>query len=566
MDTVIRELGKLRIGALRTACEKRGLPTSGRKDQLMARIVAADQATEQQPPAHGQRAVPHTPRVAAAPTPRVAAAAPTPRVTAEGTAAPATPSLSNQIDAPGPSIGRGAEPPNSKVAMRQTPGQTEWCLTSAVSDVGDPSHSWRWTWTKSPVRESSLDSPLLEKPLRHSTIVGRTPVTDEAPRAPKRRVRTKSPDPHRSLTLADRSSGALQAFLSPTRHAPRRRMREKSPDPHRHARGDWQSELADSPLRRLADKSSKLCAHREIGSSTLAASPEPCGFGARLAATTPGRRLWHKTSKAEVAVQLARLATPRPLPSASNEMQRDGDPSTALMMLTHRELQEMCKESNIPPCEYFFGSKAALAQRLVEAHAAPASLQCANADAVKCSGPQPDCAVREGVEAAPSPCLQGAAPERRRLSGGIPLPPSSWSVPQTLECLDAPEEPIEPAPTDNSPLQTTAPASPRQCTTAVQNSPKPAEQVTAARSPTSTWWSQVASQWPQIVANLRTTSGSVQQNMTDAPSSPSNAERKRMVGSPSVLESLNSPKRHRPASGSPSPSATRRPSAKEGLD
>jgi len=515
-----RELGQLRVSDLRAACQKRGLASNGKKEQLMARLVAAGEVSRR----------PNVPSTPTPPTPSQARAQKCSKVMSHLDA------LSRRL--PQTHL---EDPANPEMRGSSSSDVSQWCLTSTtVSDVGDPSHSWRWTWTKSPAGKDDLDSPLQEKPPRSPQDLGvqsHTPERNDAQATQRRRLREKSP-------ARSGSTSQQRAMLSPVQRPIRRRIREKSPDPHARTRDDLRRLFAGSPIKDSMHSPAPqwlqgLRANHQAatGAATCSrpqASPAPRGCTSHLTATTPGRRLTRKTSLAEIV--------PRPTPGLVASTHKDIDPSEALMLLTKRELVEMCIECE----EETDGTKAVLVQRLVKAHAATVG---ANPAARKaCEDAAPDGSGGSPQEAASAPCV--AAPARR-LSGGVPPPPSSWYSSQVPDKTDVAPSRLSPEPSGlpGSPVVSRAFASSSQShmQDLVANSPTPARPSTPQATDRSReWWSQVATRWPQIVANLRIARGN-QASVPDSMTSPQHAGRKRPPGSPSIAQGFQSPKRHRSA-------------------
>lgn len=500
----IRELGQLRVDALRTACIKRGLPSNGRKDQLIARLAVASPVKKR----------------------------------------------------------------TSPTRKRASPARAQ----------------------ESPVRKRSQSA--FQSPQR-TTCNDQNSQTPSRNAAPRRRLREKSPDPHRCVRFAscDQSPASplrQHAILSPIR-VPRRRIREKSPDPHRHTC------LADSPRRLISSpwrqpKSPDLS--RRNGSPNMFESHAMSSSSFARIPGTPSKRLRQKTGLRSLEELISQ--------DSSSASQGPTDPSAALLLLTRRELIDICIDCDVDSN----GAKAILVQRLVEAHKGQSGL--------------PEEPAREGVREnyevesvdntkkseldemehfAASP--QGAVPEfsfppKRRLSGGVPLPPSSWTLAQlcdepepsrstasperhsVIESLASPDylskpsrfsspetgqesvhspppkvvksSPVQqpPAPVVTSPVQE-APAamahSPTLATTSRSSpeehdkSPDANEASASEASSSHCFWRDVATRWPTIIAKLRTGS-----NVTDtAPSFLADNERKRHQ---SALDDLQSPKRH----------------------
>jgi len=525
-----RELGQLRVDDLRSKCQKRGLPASGRKDELMARLIAADKkAPDKKVP---DKTVP------------------------DKTAPPRNyRDMARLIEADKAEKAKQKEAESAKLSK----------TTGSVKKIGHGSTSGSGTRAATPrspkagassSSQRSRSQDRTRSPSRKVMIGTPQDLDLQSPeRMPRRRLREKSPDPVRHVRgrhdeLGFMGSSPCRGDVGSPVRAARKRIREKSPDPHRYAR-DWHNELGfvGSPIA--------LRRGQQDSSPNLRAAP-----------TTPGRRLRSKTPECQIVLHESQVPKP---PS---------DPAQALMLLTRRELLEMCMECGVS----IQGAKAILIGRLVEAHHAgpePVPEPLAIAD------------VSEPVlvpKASASTAIQ--PPSIRRVSI-VPPPPSSWSAPPlpsswtsapALEVLDEPEVPSEVvhepevivtkerdrslptkvasllAPAFQSRIST-SPTPARSLSTAMPaesyvSPPRLLETEKASTSSSNDWWRNVALRWPKIVANLK---ASTPDKYDAAPCSPLTSQGSlaaRSVGSPSILDSLQSPKRDRSTFACSSPTAS----------
>jgi hypothetical protein len=253
------------------------------------------------------------------------------------------------------------------------------------------------------------------------------------------------------------------------------------------------------------------------------------------------------------------------------------------MLLTRRELLEMCIECGVS----IQGAKAILIGRLMEAHHAgpePVPEPFAIAD------------VSEPVSVPQASASTAIAPPSIRRVSIVPPPPTSWSAPPlpsswtsapALEVRNEPEVRSEvvdnpevivtkergrslptkvaslPAPVFQSRIST-SPTPARSLSTAM-----PAESYVSPsrlletekvrdgqRSSSNDWWRNVALRWPKIVANLK---ASTPDKYDAAPCSPLTSQGSlaaRSVGSPSIFDSLQSPKKDRSTFACSSPTAS----------
>lgn len=520
-----RELGQLRVDDLRTKCQKRGLPASGRKDELVARLIAADKkASEKKAP--DKTAPPRNYRDMA----RLIEADKAERA------------KQKQADNAKLSKTTGGA---KKAAHGSTSGSGIRAATPRSPKAGASSSSQRGRAddrTRSPSRKVMIGTPQdldLQSPER----------------MPRRRLREKSPDPVRHIRGRHDELGFLACSPcrgdvgSPVR-APRKRIREKSPDPHRYAR-DWQNEFGfvASPVASRRGQ--------QDNSPSLRAAP-----------TTPGRRLRSKTPECQIVLHQSQVPKP---PS---------DPTQAMLLLTKRELLEMCIECGVSQ----HGAKAALVGRLVEAHhACPDSV------------PEP-LAIADVSQ--PASHLQASAstaippPSIRRVSV-VPPPPSSWSAPPLpsswtsapalevqdelevrSEVVDDPEVIVTkerdsnlptkvaslPAPVFQSGI-TTSPTPARSLSTAMpaESYASPRRMLETEKASTSSsndWWRNVALRWPKIVANLKAPTPDKRDAAPCSPLASQGSLAARSIGSPSVLDSLQSPRRDRSTFACSSPTAS----------
>jgi len=605
-----RELGQLRVDALRSACLKRGLPAGGRKDQLMARLIEADKARMRkqknaaQSASNGQKglhgkspgrgsstraATPRSPsglpRAAVAPRSPggVRAVLPMPR-SPGGVLAAAS---SARVAAPNGRIATHtvrAGLPSVPVTMPR--GQ------AGLAGANDRSRSpcGRFMAPSTP-QLMAPGTPRLMAPGTPRQLGQRAPHIPQSPQAmPRRRLREKSPDPHRYRRDCNdelgfmRSPGpARQHDLSPSR-APRRRIREKSPDPHRHA-VDWQRELGfmGSPVR----------PHEAGNRGKYTIGDKSPG--------TPGKRLRAKTPEWQVLLE-------QQPPAKVQRAEPITDPSEALMLLSRRELLEMCEECGITMIWHL--TKVALIERLVEAHlvgrdASPLLEAAALPERLDAASSSHDAAP----DAASS--SQVAAPAAVPAMRFVPPPPSSWTAPPlpsswtALEVSELVEiaEPTQVAETtkesetmevfevaSHSEVGLPAKAPEFECTSLlastseaqISSSPTPARSPPRITSPKqlvieaslldapavdvssavasfvalgevpppspetskessgstkNDWWKNVALRWPKIVANLK--AGTPVQEDAAAAHSPQASHSvlgKRLVGSPSILD------------------------------
>jgi len=709
----MRELGQLRVDALRDACQQRGLPATGRKDQLMARLIEADKARPQPSCAQKRKGLspfcsspaPSRPQPSEADKAQKAKAA-TGAASAFSkglsllkSAASAFSDKSRKDQASARSIETDKVEPDarcpaghplvpfttpvsacgcdkcSKVFPRGTQlhscrkcnyDECGECLSKAQSNkkmhaqgvgkkamdgksadggiraaaprspknAGTSSSSKMGLactddWMRSPVGKGGFDSPRCDQ------------QSQSFPQSPggmvRRRIREKSPDPHRHVAdwrdeLGFMGSPACrQTALSPGPLGPRRRIREKSPDPHRYV-ADWRQEL------NFCGSPAALHIGAERGKRRQGTSPNP-----HESALTPGRRLRAKTPEWQIVLHGDACASRRqdnlPHATAAACSKTPVDPVQALLLLSRRELLEMCVEWGVSTS----GAKSVLIDRLVEAHhKGPAA------------SPEPevhltisDWPVTEGPEAVSNcaaPPSSWIAPRRSI----VPPPPSSWTAPPlplSWTSTQASELSVESelSPPTNAaesvvfraPAQVSQPegmpelslstkvAEPVGMSTAL-DSTKVAETAEISSSPTPSrlrscmsppvelvaemagvdattevvlnpqgrssgtempavdassesvetskaslveasktgagssndWWRNVASRWPSIVANLKAGAGG---QKDAAPSSPQGSPKKRSIGSPSILEGFQSPKRHCSTSSVGSPAASKPP-------
>lgn len=80
-----------------------------------------------------------------------------------------------------------------------------------------------------------------------------------------------------------------------------------------------------------------------------------------------------------------------------------------------------------------------------------------------------------------------------------------------------------------------------------------AETSKASAGSSNDWWRNVASRWPTIVANLKKEAAGTGGQKDAAPCSPPRSATKRSLGSPSIFEGCQSPKRHCSALAGDSP-------------
>lgn len=392
-------------------------------------------------------------------------------------------------------------------------------------------------------------------------------------------------------------------MLSPIEVAPRRRLREKSPDPHRHA-VDWHAELGFACSPALQDGSQR-------GKRLQDKSP-----------TTPGgtKRLRSKTPEWQVLLEQP--------PAKAKPGVSSTDPKEALLLLSRRELVEMCMECGVEQKGYI--AKAVLIERLVGAHregrapsplrealAVPARSEAAssaqvNAPALRVSVVPPppsswgapplpsswtlgqvseslphpkvslpaNCARSEITEPVlvPEVSLLGkvAQPEvirspvrasQARISSSptparspySPAPASTCSpVQPSTEALATIEAPEAGAPTStSSPVQpfTEAPATMEvvKDVAAAGGSPQLCETSKACASSSNDWWRNVALRWPKIVANLKAAATPPNDAPSLSPMASGASPGKRVLSSPSILDSLQAPQRHSSASCGSSP-------------
>lgn len=511
-----RELGQLRLEDLRAACQKRGLPTYGRKDQLMARIIEADKV---RPAKTANPLVAAKKAICATPSGKNAKAATPARPKGGKEATPARPKCSKDATPARPKGGKEATPARPKCGKDATPARASAKSSQCSSCVDDArrSQSSRSIQEMSPVGKSIGTLPSGNR-LQDLSPEGRA--------APRRRLREKSPNPHRRQeSFAD----LLQCPATPrpaSSHevhspvqAPRRRLREKSPNPNRRRH--------DSPFRELA-----------------ALAVGPSSPPARASAATPGKRARQKTPGIQIG------AHREPAPPSYNPT----DVSQALMLLKKRELLEMCHEWNVDTKDGpFDGTKAVLIQRLVDAHAAPRADSAEQVDPLATpkrtrTETRDDGSQHSGADSPP--------PKRVSL---CPPPPASWTSP-IAPISWASNEAVGPSALQQTDVETSAPpaeilqsqtavchsqasrpesaASPIQAKASRPESAVSPAQAEAATPPrtmpllsSNDWWRSVAQRWPRIVANLKTG--------TTSP-------RKRSFESPSRSEGNESPKRHCP--------------------
>jgi len=275
---------------------------------------------------------------------------------------------------------------------------------------------------------------------------------------------------------------------------------------------------------------------------------------------TPGKRLRHKTTLRKAETYTSQVSLPA--------SQGSNDPSTALLLLTKRELMDICIDCDVE----YHGSKETLVQRLVKAHKDdnPSGVrQQSHAENVDCKGKLESSSLEHTIASPRKTSPQAVFPPKRRLSGGVPLPPSSWTLAQICEDAEEKRDTISPEQSSlvacpASPCQRSNPSrfsSPKNAQTSVVDSspPKvdsPTPATTPRRSPqepdtsesanaTSTseasssnqWWRDVATRWPTIIAELRTGSSAP----AIAATSPAYSGRKR---SQSASEDFQSPKRY----------------------
>jgi len=265
-------------------------------------------------------------------------------------------------------------------------------------------------WMKSPAGKVIPNTP------RHGLQAREFELGERSPEAmPRRRLRAKSPDPQQRHAVDWRDelgfmgSPPRRQDLSPTRTGTRKRITGKSPDP--------QQKLA--PWDELGFLGSPLAARRGGLGVRIEESPSP-----RTAAPlTPGRRLRQKTSEVELLLH-------QPQPSA---VPVSTDPADALLLLSRRELVEMCMECGVSTV----GAKSVLIASLVTAHAAPPAPP-APIESLAIS-PQPDtavvpdrCEAASSVQVSEPPRRVSLVPPQPSSWGAAPLPsappPSSWGV------------------------------------------------------------------------------------------------------------------------------------------
>jgi len=529
-----RELGQLKVDALRSACHKHGLPATGRKDQLMARLIEADKAqmskkaaAQEKPPQKGTSVL---------------------------------------------------------LAQRRCPIKADAMSSSSRAPASKDDLKNR------AVEQRMLDTPRRQPASPCQSFYGQSPC-----QLPRRRLREKSPNPYRHAVdwnddLAVMHSPQpmrMSSALSPIMIAPRRRLREKSPDPHRHGLDHRDGFEFASPLaaREQAQEKSKLAMQR---------SPTP---------TTPGRRLRSKTPERQIALMNEAYAKQKLEISSTDPAKALLSLSSKELAEMCREcgvgiwgaksvLIERLVEAHHR--SYAAASRPSATKHL-DRHADDAF-----------SGDRENGEIAREVALAPrvpdEPACELAPASRARV---VPPPPSSWTAPPlpsswTSVQVSEPVATIEPVTGLGLSIDDAAKSCNAECTSAteVAHVPSPArspsltlsperpcqkvadhadrssaalEGVAVAQSCTDTpsvevddpqgssassndWWRNVALRWPKIVANLKAGS-SVQDEIVESGGKDDAAPHsfevsqstlgKRSDGSPSIFDSLPSPKRHR---------------------
>lgn len=488
----VRELGQLRVDALQKACQERGLPANGRKDQLMARLIEANKAR----PARPQPQKPQKNDVVARPTEKdkVQASAFCPgghRLVPFITTVPACgcdkcgkqfpkstqlhscrkcnyDECTNCVSKAEPHgccpEGHRLVPFTTTVAgcgcdkcSKQFPKGTQLhgcrkcnydecanCLSKAVSAKTTDAQGVKKALNGKPVDsgirvaapgtpKAASSSPLRKPDWLRSPAGKRgfeSPQREVYPQSPggmpRRRIRAKSPNPHRQDADWFMNSPACSRAalgLSPAPDGPRRRIREKSPDPHRHCGWDQELNFLGSPA------ALQLCKSR------LAKSPNPDVSASTPA--TPGRRLRQKTSEWQIVLQ---ENDPRNQPqprttTAKACSQTPVDPVQALLLLSRRELLEMCIDWGVSTA----GAKSVLIDRLVDCHhkgreafqSPPVpEVRVASPDVTIAVGPE---AVSDVAPAAASNARVVVVPKPPSSWGKAPALPSSWASTQVAE-------------------------------------------------------------------------------------------------------------------------------------
>lgn len=450
-----RELGQLRVEALRDACQQRGLLATGRKDQLMARLIEADKVRPVSTAAQKRKGLsPLCPAAGAAGTGKVQknhSSAPLmgkDKVGAHARCPTGHPLVPFTTTAAGcccdkcsKSFPKGTQLHSCRKCNYDQCGE---CLSKAQShkksqaqgvgkkavhaksadvgilapapaspkNAGTSSSSQRGLacdWMTSPIGKRGFESP------------GRESQSQNFPQSPggmaRRRIREKSPNPHRHAANWRDELGFLASpacrhtAVSPGPLGPRRRIREKSPNPHRYET-DWMN----SPAAWHEDHDRRTRRREK--------SPNP------QQPLTPGRRLRSKTPERQLVLYGDACASShqdsRPLTTTAAACGKTPvDPVQALLLLSRRELLEMCDECGVSQA----GAKSVLIDRLVEAH---------HRGPEACPEPEvhraiTDVPIAEGAEGVPSlraaPSSWTAPLLSSRHVRAVPPPPSSWTAP-----------------------------------------------------------------------------------------------------------------------------------------